>query len=118
MEKTQNQAHFSKFYIQNVGSNLYGKNEKTASTEIDFIQKRRKILPNHDQCFKDESPIFSMSINTYVPKGLGSFEIFHFKYGQNCVFLPIHRQFYQSENTKCRIFELNQLIRCQIQEKR
>jgi hypothetical protein len=41
MVKTQNQAHFSKFAIQNVGSNLYGKNEKPASTEMDFIQKIR-----------------------------------------------------------------------------
>jgi hypothetical protein len=63
MEKTQNQAHFSKILIQNIWSNLYGKNEKTASTEMDFIQKRRKILPNHDRRFKDESPIFLTSIN-------------------------------------------------------
>jgi hypothetical protein len=59
MEKTQNQAHFSKITIQNIWSNLYGKNEKTAFTEMDFIQKRRKILPNRDQRFKDESLIFS-----------------------------------------------------------
>jgi hypothetical protein len=46
-----------------------------------------------------------------------SFEIFYFKNGRNRVFLPIHRLFFQSENTKCRIFELNWLIRCQTQEK-
>jgi hypothetical protein len=39
MGKTQNQAHFSKIPIQNNESNLYGKNEKTASTEMNFIQK-------------------------------------------------------------------------------
>jgi hypothetical protein len=33
-----NQAHFSKISIQNVGPNLYRKNEKTASTDIDFVQ--------------------------------------------------------------------------------
>jgi hypothetical protein len=54
MEKTQNQAHFSKISLQNIESNLYGKNQKTASTEMDFIQKRREILPNCDQRFKDE----------------------------------------------------------------
>jgi hypothetical protein len=63
MKKTQNQAHFSEILIQNIGSNLYGKNEKTASTEINFIQKRSKILPNRDQRFKDESSIFLTSIN-------------------------------------------------------
>jgi hypothetical protein len=63
MEKTQNQAHFSKIPIQNIGSNLYGKNEKTASTEMNFIQKRSKILPNRNRRFKDESSIFPMSIN-------------------------------------------------------
>jgi hypothetical protein len=39
MEKTQNQAHFSKIPKQNIWSNLYGKNEKAAFTEMDFIQK-------------------------------------------------------------------------------
>jgi hypothetical protein len=43
--KRLRQAHLSKFSIQNVESNLYEKNETTASTEIDFIQKRSKILP-------------------------------------------------------------------------
>jgi hypothetical protein len=62
--ETQNQAHFSKISIQNIESNLYGKNEKTAITEMDFIQKRRKILPNRDR-FKDESPIFPTSINMF-----------------------------------------------------
>jgi hypothetical protein len=32
-----------------------GKMKNTASTEIDFIQKLRDILPNRDQLFKDES---------------------------------------------------------------
>jgi hypothetical protein len=63
MEKTQNQAHFSKIPIQNIRSNLYGKNEKTASTEMDFIQKRGKILPNRDRRFTDESLIFLTSTN-------------------------------------------------------
>jgi hypothetical protein len=31
---------------------------------MDFIQKRRKILPNRDQRFKDESFIFPTSVNT------------------------------------------------------
>jgi hypothetical protein len=44
---------------------LYGKNEKTASTEFDFIQKRRKILPNRDQWFEDESSIFLTSIKCF-----------------------------------------------------
>jgi hypothetical protein len=65
MEKTQNQANFSKIPIQNIGSNLYEKNEITASTEMNFIQKRRKILPNRDQRFKDENPIFLPSINMF-----------------------------------------------------
>jgi hypothetical protein len=60
---TQNQAHFSKIPIQNIGSNLYGKNEKTASTEMNFIKKRRKIFPNRNRRSKDESPIFLTSIN-------------------------------------------------------
>jgi hypothetical protein len=59
MGKAQSQAHFS---IQNVRSNLYGKNEITASTEMDFIQKLRKILLNHANPFKDESPILPISI--------------------------------------------------------
>jgi hypothetical protein len=45
MKKTPNQAHFPKIAKQNVGSNLYEKNENTASTEIYFIQNLRKILP-------------------------------------------------------------------------
>jgi hypothetical protein len=45
---------FSKFSIQNVGSNLYGKVKKTVSTKIDYIQKLREILPNQ---------IFRTSIN-------------------------------------------------------
>jgi hypothetical protein len=44
---------------------LYGKNEKTASTEMDFIQKLRDILPSLDRRFKDETPIFPMSINMF-----------------------------------------------------
>jgi hypothetical protein len=63
MDKTQNQAHFSKIPIQNIGSNLYGKNEKIATTEMNFIQKRRKILPNRHQRFKDKNSIFLTSIN-------------------------------------------------------
>jgi hypothetical protein len=92
MEITKNHAHFSKFSRQNVGSNLYEKIEKTASTEMNFIQKQGKILPNRDRCFKDEIPLFNE--HKYIPKGLGSFEIFYFKNGQNHVFLPIHRQFF------------------------
>jgi catabolite regulation protein CreA len=53
---------FSKFSIQNVGSNLYGKKEKRASTEIEFIQKLRGNLPIDDRRSKDESPIFPTSI--------------------------------------------------------
>jgi hypothetical protein len=60
MEKTQNQAHFSKIPIQKIWSNLYGKNGKTALTEMDFIQKQEKILPNWR--IKDESLIFPTSI--------------------------------------------------------
>jgi hypothetical protein len=40
-----------------------GKIKKIASTEMDFIQNRRKILPNRAQRFKDESSIFPTSIN-------------------------------------------------------
>jgi hypothetical protein len=58
MKQTPNLGHFSKFSIQNVGSNLYGKNEKTASTEIDFIQKLIDILPIDDRHFEDKSPTF------------------------------------------------------------
>jgi hypothetical protein len=43
--------------------NLYGKNEQTASTKIEFIQKLREIIPFHGQIFEDESPIFLMSVN-------------------------------------------------------
>jgi hypothetical protein len=32
------------------------KKQEQENTEIDFIQKRRKILPNRDRRFKDESP--------------------------------------------------------------
>jgi hypothetical protein len=65
MEKTPNQAHFSEISIQNVGSNLFGKNENTASTEIDFIQKLRDILPSGNRRFKDESSTFPMSLNIF-----------------------------------------------------
>jgi hypothetical protein len=41
MEKTQNQAHFSKISIQNVGTNLYGKNEKTTSG-IELYSKTKR----------------------------------------------------------------------------
>jgi hypothetical protein len=74
MKNTQNQAHISEIPIQNIESNLYGKNEKTASTEMNFIQKRRKILPNRDRRFKDDE-------NKYVPKGLGSFDFLLATYG-------------------------------------
>jgi hypothetical protein len=67
---------------------LYAKNEKTASTEIDFIQKQRKILLNHDRRFKDEQK--------YYPKCFESFEIFFFKNRQNLDFLAIHRQFFSN----------------------
>jgi hypothetical protein len=63
IEKTQNQAHLLKIPIQNIWSNLYGKNEKTAFMEMDFIQKRKKILPNRDERVEDESPTFLTSIN-------------------------------------------------------
>jgi hypothetical protein len=70
MEKIPNQAHFSK----KAGQICMGKMKKTASTEIDFV------LPNRDQFFKNESPIFPTSININkainVPKGLASFEKF------------------------------------------
>jgi hypothetical protein len=39
MEKTPHSAHFSKNSTQNVGPNLYGKNKKTVSREMDFNQK-------------------------------------------------------------------------------
>jgi hypothetical protein len=58
MEITQNQANFSKFSIQNAGTNLYGQNENTASTEMGFIQKLRKILPNRNRRFKDKVQSF------------------------------------------------------------
>jgi hypothetical protein len=63
IEKTPNQAHFSKISIQKNGPNLFEKNEKPASTEMDFIQKVRYILPSLDRRLKDEGPIFPMSIN-------------------------------------------------------
>jgi hypothetical protein len=63
--------------------------------EIDFIQKRRKILPNRDRRFEDESPIFSTTINMFK-KFLGSFDLFNFKNGQNRDFLPIHGQFFSN----------------------
>jgi hypothetical protein len=63
MEKILNQAQFSKMSIQNIGSNLYGKNEKTAFTEMDFFQKLRKILPNRDQLFEDQ--YFQRSIKMF-----------------------------------------------------
>jgi hypothetical protein len=55
-------TNFSNFSIQNGGSNLYGKNGKTASTEIDFIKKPTKILPNRDHPFKDEISNFPTSL--------------------------------------------------------
>jgi hypothetical protein len=42
-KKPLNQAYFSKISIQNVEPNMNGKNEKTGSTKIYFIQKLRKI---------------------------------------------------------------------------
>jgi hypothetical protein len=97
-EKTQIQAHFPKIPIQNIGSNLYGKNKKTASTEMDFIQKRRKILRNCDQRFKDENPIFLTSINMSqkVQEILTFLTSKMVKNGQNRDFLPIHGQFFSN----------------------
>jgi hypothetical protein len=69
MEKTPN--YFSKFSLQNVGPNLYGKNENTAFREIDFIQKLRIILPSCNQHFKDEPLIFSTSTN--MSQNIGKF---------------------------------------------
>jgi hypothetical protein len=51
--KTPNQTHFSKFSLKNIGSHSKGKNENKASTEIDFIQKLKKILPNREVVLKD-----------------------------------------------------------------
>jgi hypothetical protein len=39
--------------------------KKPASTEMDFIQKRSKILPNRDRRFKDTSPIFPTNKNMF-----------------------------------------------------
>jgi hypothetical protein len=39
-----------------------GKMKKTASTEMDLIQKLRDVFPSLDRCFKEENPIFLMSI--------------------------------------------------------
>jgi hypothetical protein len=82
--KISNQANFSKFSTQNVGSNLYEKHEKT---EIDFIQNLRDIIPNRDQSFKDESSIFSTSIN--MSQNVQE----DFQKCQNRNFLQIHRSF-------------------------
>jgi hypothetical protein len=80
---------------------------------MDFIQKRRKILPNLDRRFKDESPIF-FNKHKFVPKGLESFDFFNFRNRQNRDFLTIQGHFFfQTENTKCTIFEQNRLIACQ-----
>jgi hypothetical protein len=101
MEKTQNQAHFSKIPIQNIRSNLYGKNEKTAFTEMNYIQKRRKILPNCDRCFKDEkdeSPIFltSITMSQKVQEVLTFLISKMAKNGQNRDFLPILGQIFSN----------------------
>jgi hypothetical protein len=45
---------------------------------MNFIRKRRKILPNRDRRFKDESSIFPTSITSKMVKN-----------GQNRDFLPI-----------------------------
>jgi hypothetical protein len=77
---------------------MYGKHEKTASMEMNFIQKRRKILPNRDRRFQDESPIFLTSINVSQTV----YEVFTFftskmvKNCQNRDFLPIHGQFFSN----------------------
>jgi hypothetical protein len=41
------------------------KNEKTASTEMAFVQKLKDIFPTFDQRFKDESLIILISINMF-----------------------------------------------------
>jgi hypothetical protein len=43
------------------GQICMGKIKETASTEMDFIQKLRKILPSRDKFSKDESSIFPTS---------------------------------------------------------
>jgi lipid II:glycine glycyltransferase (peptidoglycan interpeptide bridge formation enzyme) len=74
------------------------KMKKTASTEMDFIQKRREILPNRDQRFKDESSIFLTSINM-SQKVLEVLTFSTLKMAKNCQnrdFLPIPGQFFSN----------------------
>jgi hypothetical protein len=64
MEKLKIKLIFQNFPYKM--SDSYGKNEKTASTastEMNFIQKRGWILPNCGRRFKDESSIFSTIVS-------------------------------------------------------
>jgi hypothetical protein len=83
---------------------------------MDFIQKRRKILPNRYQRFKDESSIFPTSIN--MSQKVQEVLIFlTSKMAKIVISYPFTANFFQTENTKCTIFEQNRLIACQTQEK-
>jgi hypothetical protein len=89
-EKTQNQAGENKKY------------EKKAFTEMNFIQKRRKI---HPACKRWKSNLSNK--HKYVPKGLGSFDFFNFKNGQNGQnreLLPIHGYFFSNRKYKVHNF--------------
>jgi hypothetical protein len=111
MKETQNHAHFSKIPIQNIVSNLYGKNEEAAFTEMNFIQKRRKILTK-DQSFQRTE---------ICPKRFRKFRLFKLqkwsKMAKIVISYPFTGNFFQTENTKCTIIEQNRLIACQTQEK-
>jgi hypothetical protein len=96
---------------------LYEKNEKTASTEMDFIQKLRDILPSLDRRFKDESPIFSMRINM-IHKILEVLRFLTSKMVKIVISYLFTGHYFPTEITNCTIFELNRLIRCQTQEKK
>jgi hypothetical protein len=58
MKITQNQAHFSKFSIQNGGLNLYGKNEK---------QPPRKwtLFKNEERFFQIATGFLKMKVQSF-----------------------------------------------------
>jgi hypothetical protein len=58
MEKTQNQGPFSKIPIQNIWSNLYGKNEKKPS-------RKWTLFKNEERFFHTAASVLKMKVQSF-----------------------------------------------------
>jgi hypothetical protein len=114
MEELQIKHIYQNFPYKMSGNICMGKIKKRANREIYYFQKRKNILPIGDWRLKDENSIFlTRSIN---PNNLGSFEIFTSKMVKIVISYLFTGKFFQTENIKCKILELNRLIGCQSQK--